>query len=44
LRNVKFQSIAKGNWKAAYAILSQDLQLLRDSQGDPEVNHQGHVN
>jgi ankyrin repeat protein len=43
LKNVKFQSIAKGNWKAAYAILSQDLELVRDSLKDPTVDHQGKV-
>ena len=31
------------DWKFAYAILSQDLELVRDSLEDPEVNHQGQL-
>jgi hypothetical protein len=39
LKNSKFQSTAQAYEKVRFAILSQDLDLVRDALKDPKVDH-----
>ena len=39
LKNVEFQSLADANDKVMFAILSQDLELVKNALKDPRVNH-----